>query len=164
MSRQLSKKVIDARINRLLDALNYTKDGCERHRPLRVVGLGAGAWGAVFMAMLQEMYAPAPELVDITVWRRGGRFVDKDDVKQLIEVINQNEPVLRRLRSTSVYLKYVSARLGDRKLTACDMLRDGFCLNLPNCPLCPLKVRLCIIQMASAFMSASKHISFLFFL
>lgn len=55
-------------------------------------------------------------------------------------MIHEREDILRRLRNASVYLKYVAGRLGDRVLTADELLSDGFCLNLPTCPLCPLKV------------------------
>lgn len=37
-------------------------------------------------------------------------------------------------------MKYVEARLGDRTLHADEILKDGFCLNMIDTPLCPLKV------------------------
>ena len=37
-------------------------------------------------------------------------------------------------------MKYVEARLGDRILYADEILKDGFCLNMIDTPLCPLKV------------------------
>ncbi|CAD5165239.1 unnamed protein product [Musa acuminata subsp. malaccensis] len=54
--------------------------------------------------------------------------------------ISSREDVLRRLIRRSAYLKYVEARLGDRTLFADEILRDGFCLNLIDTPICPLKV------------------------
>ncbi|BAU02179.1 hypothetical protein VIGAN_11164000 [Vigna angularis var. angularis] len=38
------------------------------------------------------------------------------------------------------YLKYVEARLGNRTLLADEIWKDGFCLNMIDTPLCPLKV------------------------
>uniref|UniRef100_A0A453GKV5 Glycerol-3-phosphate dehydrogenase [NAD(+)] n=1 Tax=Aegilops tauschii subsp. strangulata TaxID=200361 RepID=A0A453GKV5_AEGTS len=58
----------------------------------------------------------------------------------LFDVINSREDVLRRLIRRCAYLKYVEARLGDRTLYADEILRDGFCLNMVDTPLCPLKV------------------------
>jgi len=55
-------------------------------------------------------------------------------------VINSREDVLRRLIRRCAYLKYVEARLGDRTLNADEILKDGFCLNMIDTPLCPLKV------------------------
>ncbi|EMS47046.1 Glycerol-3-phosphate dehydrogenase [NAD(P)+] [Triticum urartu] len=78
---------------------------------LKIVSIGAGAWGSVFAALLQDAY---------------GHFREKD--------------VLRRLIRRCAYLKYVEARLGDRTLYADEILRDGFCLNMVDTPLCPLKV------------------------
>ncbi|CAN6295264.1 unnamed protein product, partial [Urochloa humidicola] len=46
----------------------------------------------------------------------------------------------RRLIRRCAYLKYVEARLGDRTLATDEILRDGFCLNMLDTPLCPLKV------------------------
>jgi glycerol-3-phosphate dehydrogenase (NAD+) len=48
--------------------------------------------------------------------------------------------VLRRLIRRCAYLKYVEARLGDRILHADELLKDGFCVNMIDTPLCPLKV------------------------
>ena len=48
--------------------------------------------------------------------------------------------MLRRLIRKCAYLKYVEARLGDRILYADEILRDGFCINMLDTPLCPLKV------------------------
>ncbi|QHN99723.1 hypothetical protein HN51_034845 [Arachis hypogaea] len=108
--------------------------------PLRIVGVGAGAWGSVFTAMLQEAYGSLREKVLIRIWRRPGRMVDKATAQHLFEVINSREDVLRRLIRRCAYLKYVEARLGDRFLYADEILKDGFCLNMIDTPLCPLKV------------------------
>ncbi|KAI4382974.1 hypothetical protein MLD38_008862 [Melastoma candidum] len=108
--------------------------------PLRIVGVGAGAWGSVFIAMLQECYGSFREKVLIRIWRRPGRSVDKSTAEHLFEVINAREDVLRRLIRRCAYLKYVEARLGDRTLHADEILKDGFCLNMIDTPLCPLKV------------------------
>jgi glycerol-3-phosphate dehydrogenase (NAD+) len=74
------------------------------------------------------------------IWRRGGKEVDKPTAEHLFEVINAREEVLRRLIRKCAYLKYVEARLGDRTLYADEILRDGFCVNMIDTPLCPLKV------------------------
>lgn len=108
--------------------------------PLRIVGVGAGAWGSVFIAMLQEAYGSLREKVLIRIWRRPGRTVDRATAEHLFEVINSREDVLRRLIRRCAYLKYVEARLGDRTLYADEILKDGFCLNMIDTPLCPLKV------------------------
>ncbi|KAK9726052.1 hypothetical protein RND81_05G187000 [Saponaria officinalis] len=108
--------------------------------PLRIVGVGAGAWGSVFAAMLQDSYGQFRDKVQIRVWRRCGRAVDKATAEHLFEVINSREDVLRRLIRRCAYLKYVEARLGDRTLYADEILRDGFCLNMIDTPLRPLKV------------------------
>ncbi|EMS55490.1 Glycerol-3-phosphate dehydrogenase [NAD(P)+] [Triticum urartu] len=52
----------------------------------------------------------------------------------------EEKDVLRRLIRRCAYLKYVEGRLGDRTLYADEILRDGFCLNMIDTPLCPLKV------------------------
>ncbi|KAI8545903.1 hypothetical protein RHMOL_Rhmol07G0073300 [Rhododendron molle] len=108
--------------------------------PLRIVGVGAGAWGSVFLALLQDSYGHLREKVQIRIWRRAGRSVDKATAEHLFEVINSREDVLRRLIRRCAYLKYVEARLGDRTLHADEILKDGFCLNMIDTPLCPLKV------------------------
>lgn len=108
--------------------------------PLRIVGVGAGAWGSVFAALLQDSYGQFREKVQIRIWRRSGRVVDKATAEHLFEVINSREDVLRRLIRRCAYLKYVEARLGDRVLYADEILKDGFCLNMIDTPLCPLKV------------------------
>ncbi|BAT93465.1 probable glycerol-3-phosphate dehydrogenase [NAD(+)] 1, cytosolic [Vigna umbellata] len=108
--------------------------------PLRIVGVGAGAWGSVFIAMLQEAYGSLREKVLIRIWRRSGRAVDRPTAEHLFKVINSKEDVLRRLIRRCAYLKYVEARLGDRTLHADEILKDGFCLNMIDTPLCPLKV------------------------
>ncbi|KAK4841222.1 hypothetical protein QYF36_000998 [Acer negundo] len=108
--------------------------------PLRIVGIGAGAWGSVFTAMLQDSYGHLRDKVLIRIWRRPGRSVDRVTAEHLFEVINSREEVLRRLIRRCAYLKYVEARLGDRTLLADEILKDGFCLNMIDTPLCPLKV------------------------
>ncbi|CAM8889039.1 unnamed protein product [Rhodiola kirilowii] len=108
--------------------------------PLRIVGVGAGAWGSVFVAMLQDCYGHLRDKIQIRIWRRAGRAVDKATAQHLFEVINSREDVLRRLIRRCAYLKYVEARLGDRTLYADEILKDGFCLNMIDTPLCPLKV------------------------
>ncbi|KAJ6380877.1 hypothetical protein OIU77_029718 [Salix suchowensis] len=108
--------------------------------PLRIVGVGAGAWGSVFAALLQDSYGQFREKVQIRIWRRPGRAVDRATAEHLFEVINSREDVLRRLIWRCAYLKYVEARLGDRTLFADEILKDGFCLNMIETPLCPLKV------------------------
>ncbi|CAI9102905.1 OLC1v1001280C4 [Oldenlandia corymbosa var. corymbosa] len=108
--------------------------------PLRIVGVGAGAWGSVFAAMLQDAYGNLREKVQIRIWRRAGKSVDRVTAEHLFEVINSREDVLRRLIRRCAYLKYVEARLGDRTLHADEILKDGFCLNMIDTPLCPMKV------------------------
>jgi glycerol-3-phosphate dehydrogenase (NAD+) len=108
--------------------------------PLRIVAVGAGAWGSVFAAMLQDSYGHLRGKVQIRIWRRAGRSVDRATAEHLFEVINSREDVLRRLIRRCAYLKYVEARLGDRTLHADEILKDGFCLNMIDTPLCPLKV------------------------
>lgn len=107
---------------------------------LRIVGVGAGAWGSVFAALLQDSYGQFRDKVQIRIWRRPGRAVDRATAEHLFEVINSREDVLRRLIRRCAYLKYVEARLGDRTLYADEILKDGFCLNMINTPICPLKV------------------------
>lgn len=108
--------------------------------PLRIVGVGAGAWGSVFAALLQDSYGQYRDKIQIRIWRRSGRAVDRSTAEHLFEVMNSREDVLRRLIRRCAYLKYVEARLGDRTLYADEILRDGFCLNMIDTPLCPLKV------------------------
>ncbi|XP_072982143.1 probable glycerol-3-phosphate dehydrogenase [NAD(+)] 1, cytosolic [Typha latifolia] len=107
---------------------------------LKIVGIGAGAWGSVFAALLQDAYGHFREKVQIRIWRRPRRSVDRSTAEHLFEVINSREDVLRRLIRRCAYLKYVEARLGDRTLYADEILRDGFCLNMIETPLCPMKV------------------------
>ncbi|KAL9275748.1 putative glycerol-3-phosphate dehydrogenase [NAD(+)] 1, cytosolic [Drosera capensis] len=107
---------------------------------LRIVDVGAGAWGSVFAALLQDGYGQYREKVQIRIWRRPGRAVDRKTAEHLFEVINSREDVLRRLIRRCAYLKYVEGRLGDRTLYADEILRDGFVLNMIDTPLCPMKV------------------------
>ncbi|XP_066353597.1 probable glycerol-3-phosphate dehydrogenase [NAD(+)] 2, cytosolic [Miscanthus floridulus] len=104
--------------------------------PLRIVGVGAGAWGSVFCALLQDAYGHLRDKAQVRIWRRPGRAT----AEHLFDVINAREDVLRRLIRRRAYLNYVEARLGDRTLYADEILRDGFCLNMIDTPLCPLKV------------------------
>lgn len=107
---------------------------------LKIVGVGAGAWGSVFAALLQDSYGQFRDKVQIRIWRRAGKAVDRGTAEHLFEVINSREDVLRRLIRRCAYLKYVEARLGDRTLYADEILKDGFCLNMIDTPLCPMKV------------------------
>ncbi|KAF9592474.1 hypothetical protein IFM89_015045 [Coptis chinensis] len=107
---------------------------------LKIVGVGAGAWGSVFAALLQDSYGQFREKVQIRIWRRPGKAVDRATAEHLFDVINSREDVLRRLIRRCAYLKYVEARLGDRTLYADEILKDGFCVNMIDTPLCPLKV------------------------
>ncbi|GMH08151.1 hypothetical protein Nepgr_009991 [Nepenthes gracilis] len=104
---------------------------------LRIVSVGAGAWGSVFAALLQDSYGHCREKVQIRIWRWPGRAVDRATAEHLFEVIND---VLRRLIQHCAYLKYVEGRLGDRMLYADEILRDAFFLNMIDTPICPLKV------------------------
>jgi glycerol-3-phosphate dehydrogenase (NAD+) len=108
--------------------------------PLRVVGVGAGAWGSVFIAMLQNTYGSFRDSIQLRLWRRGGKEVSRESAAHLFDVINSREEVLRRLIRKCAYLKYVEGRLGERILYADEILRDGFCVNMLDTPLCPLKV------------------------
>ncbi|CAI5529390.1 unnamed protein product [Closterium sp. Naga37s-1] len=108
--------------------------------PLKVVGVGAGAWGCVFTAMIQETYGQFKDKIDVRIWRRGGRALDKAFAQKLFNVINDREDILRRLIRNCAYLKYVEGRLGDRALLADEILSDGFCINLADTPLCPLNM------------------------
>ncbi|KAI3471710.1 hypothetical protein Pfo_028360 [Paulownia fortunei] len=96
--------------------------------------------GSVFAALLQDSYGQFRDKVQIRIWRRPGRAVDRATAEHLFEVINSREDVLRRLIRRCAYLKYVEARLGDRTLYADEILKDGFCLNMIDTPLCPMKV------------------------
>lgn len=107
---------------------------------LKIVSVGGGAWGSVFSALLQDSYGQYRDKVQIRIWRRAKRAVDRATAEQLFEVINSREDVLRRLIRRCAYLKYVEARLGDRTLYADEILKDGFCLNMIDTPLCPMKV------------------------
>lgn len=107
---------------------------------LIIVDVGAGPWGSVFAALLQDTFGHFRENVQIRIWRRAGRSVDRATAEHLFEVNNSREEVLRRLIRRCAYLKYVEARLGDRTLYADEILKDGFCLNMIDTPLCPLKV------------------------
>ncbi|URE37919.1 Triose-phosphate Transporter family [Musa troglodytarum] len=94
---------------------------------LRIACVGAGAWGSVFAALLQDAYGQFRDKVQVRIRRRP---VDRATAELLFGVINSREDVLRWLIRRCAYLKYVEARLGDRTLFADEILRDGFCLNL----------------------------------
>ncbi|KAF2323792.1 hypothetical protein GH714_036943 [Hevea brasiliensis] len=59
--------------------------------PLRIVGIGAGAWGSVFTALLQDNYGHLRDKVLIRIWRRPSRSVDRATAEHLFEVINSRE-------------------------------------------------------------------------
>lgn len=118
--RAVERSELLERLGDLLPALGHGTSALGR--PLRVVCMGAGAWGSVFTAMLQEMYGAHDDLVDIRIWRRGGRSVPKDVVGSLLAVINSREDVLRRLRNDSVYLKYVSGPSGAAVQNLCSRI------------------------------------------
>ncbi|GAQ81157.1 NAD-dependent Glycerol-3-Phosphate Dehydrogenase [Klebsormidium nitens] len=107
---------------------------------LRIVGVGAGAWGSVFIAQLQNQYGHLRKKVDIRIWRRPGKALSKEFAEQLFSIISGNEDVMRRLIRSYAYAKYAEARLGVRTLYADEILKDGFCVNMVNTPLCPLNV------------------------
>ncbi|CAM6009818.1 unnamed protein product [Sphagnum balticum] len=107
---------------------------------LHIVGIGVGAWGSVFIASLQDAYGALRDSVQMRIWRRGGKEVDKPTVEHLFEVINGREEVLRRLICKCAYFKYVEARLGDCTLYADEILQDGLYVNMIDIPLCPFKV------------------------
>ncbi|KAL0817553.1 hypothetical protein Bca101_073997 [Brassica carinata] len=129
------EQLVEARLDEIRRVMCKADDD-----PLKIVGVGAGAWGSVFIAMLQENYGTFRDKVSVRIWRRGGRSIDKATAQHLFEVINSREELLRRLIRRCAYLKYVEARLGDRVLYADEILKDGFCLNMIETPLCPLKV------------------------
>ncbi|RID64231.1 hypothetical protein BRARA_E03182 [Brassica rapa] len=129
------EQLVEARLDEIRRVIGKADDD-----PLKIVGVGAGAWGSVFIAMLQENYGTFRDKVSVRIWRRGGRAIDKATAQHLFEVINSREELLRRLIRRCAYLKYVEARLGDRVLYADEILKDGFCLNMIETPLCPLKV------------------------
>lgn len=134
-----SNGIVTCSVEQKLDELRCLLGKAEDD-PLRIVGVGAGAWGSVFTAMLQESYGHLREKVQIRIWRRSGRAVDRATAEHLFEVINGKEDVLRRLIRRCAYLKYVEGRLGDRVLYADEILKDGFCLNMIDTPFSPMKV------------------------
>lgn len=135
MNNSAPSRLVEERLDEIRRVMGKADDD-----PLRIVGVGAGAWGSVFIAMLQETYGKFRGKVSVRIWRRGGRAIDKATAEHLFEVINSREELLRRLIRRCAYLKYVEARLGDRVLYADEILKDGFCLNMIETPLCPLKV------------------------
>ena len=65
--------------------------------PLRIVGVGVGGWGSIFAALLQDSYGQFRDKVQIKIWRRPGRAINRATTEHLFEVINSREDVLRRL-------------------------------------------------------------------
>lgn len=130
-----SNGAAEAKLDELRRVLDKSNDSL-----LKIVGIGAGAWGSIFAALLQDAYGHLRDKIQIRIWRRPGRSVDRPTAEHLFEVINSREDVLRRLIRRCAYLKYVEARLGDRTLYADEILKDGFCLNMIDTPLCPMKV------------------------
>ncbi|WOL17127.1 putative glycerol-3-phosphate dehydrogenase [Canna indica] len=107
---------------------------------LKIVGVGAGTWGTIFAALLHDAYSQFRDNVQIRIWQRPRRTIDRSTVEHLFEVINSSEDVLRQLIRRCAYLKYVETRLGDRTLYADEILRDEFCLNMIDMLVCPMKV------------------------
>lgn len=126
----------------LLERLDHVKLalGLPADRPLNIVGLGAGAWGSVFISMLQKQYRKLKGKVYFSIYRREGKSLSKDDASTILELINENPDVIRRLRQKGRYFKYVDGRLGERVLKADEVLTDGFCVNMLEMPLIPLQV------------------------
>ncbi|KAI7992431.1 putative glycerol-3-phosphate dehydrogenase [NAD(+)] 1, cytosolic [Camellia lanceoleosa] len=79
---------------------------------LRIAGVGAGAWGSVFAALLQDSYGQF-QIKFKSEYGGGRRAVDKATAEHLFEVINSRKMYLERLIRRCAYLKYVEARLGD---------------------------------------------------
>ncbi|KAM1392868.1 hypothetical protein ACFX2I_028790 [Malus domestica] len=74
--------------------LHHSSDSVEQKLDeLRIVGVGAGAWGSVFVAMLQDSYGHLRDKVLIRIWRRPGRSVDRATAEHLFEVINSREDI-----------------------------------------------------------------------
>mmetsp|Transcript_20145 Transcript_20145/g.29256 ORF Transcript_20145/g.29256 Transcript_20145/m.29256 type:complete len:184 (-) Transcript_20145:1409-1960(-) len=132
-----SGKASDAGLDDVMKALKVPEG-----RPLNVVGVGAGAWGAVFISMLQKEYFNMKEKIKFSIYRREGKELSKETASKILEVINADSEVIRRLRQKGRYFKYVDARLGERVLSAAEVLTDGFCENMLELPLMPLRVSL----------------------
>ncbi|KAL6848467.1 hypothetical protein ACP4OV_021761 [Aristida adscensionis] len=99
---------VEENLDELLQRLRKT-DG----DPLRIACAGAGAWGSVFCALLQDAYGCLRDKAQVRVWRSPGYAVDGAIAEHLLDVINAREDVLFR---RSGYLKYVEACLGDLTL------------------------------------------------
>jgi len=125
----------DARLDNVIKALKVPEG-----RPLNVVGVGAGAWGAVFISMLQKEYFNMKDKIKFSIYRREGKELSLETASKILEVINADSEVIRRLRQKGRYFKYVDARLGERVLSAAEVLTDGFCENMLDLPLMPLRV------------------------
>lgn len=124
---------------RRLDALRKLL-GKSPGDPLKIVGVGAGAWGSVFIAMLQDSYGSFPSKAVVRIWRRSGRALSQEVASGLVGSVTNNEALLRRLMRDCGFMKYAEARLGERVLYADEVLRDGFCVNMLDTPLPPLHV------------------------
>ncbi|XP_023754961.1 glycerol-3-phosphate dehydrogenase [NAD(+)] GPDHC1, cytosolic [Lactuca sativa] len=107
---QINNGSLEEKLDELRNLLGKIDDD-----PLRIVNVGVGAWGNVFALMLQDGYGHLRDKVQIRIWRRAGRSVDRATSQHLFDVINSQEDVLRRLIRRCAYLKYVEARLGDRE-------------------------------------------------
>jgi glycerol-3-phosphate dehydrogenase (NAD+) len=90
--------------------------------------------------LLRDAYGRHRDCVQVRLWHRTGRAVDRTDAERLFDVINARKDVLHCLIRRCAYLKYVEAQLRDRTLHADEILHDGFCLNMLDTPLCSLKV------------------------
>ena len=66
--------------------------------------------------------------------------MSRKSAEHLFKVINSREDVLHCLIQKCAYLKYVEGRLSERTLYADEILRDGFCVNMLDTPMCPVKV------------------------
>eukprot|EP00184_Porphyridium_aerugineum_P008275 CAMPEP_0184691380 /NCGR_PEP_ID=MMETSP0313-20130426/254_1 /TAXON_ID=2792 /ORGANISM="Porphyridium aerugineum, Strain SAG 1380-2" /LENGTH=569 /DNA_ID=CAMNT_0027149081 /DNA_START=136 /DNA_END=1845 /DNA_ORIENTATION=- len=127
---------------RRVDSMRVTLNIPET-RPLNIVGIGAGSWGSVFVALLEKnygVYDPSRKKVSVSVYRRAGKAVPTEAAIDLFETITSYPDVIRQLRHRGSFTKYVEARVGDRILYADEILRDGFCVNMIKIPLCPLHV------------------------
>ncbi|KAI5081138.1 hypothetical protein GOP47_0004321 [Adiantum capillus-veneris] len=71
--------------------------------PLRIVGVGAGAWGSVFVAMLQDAYGYMRDKVQIRIWRREKMYFGallENVVTNLQEAVWDADVVINGLPST----------------------------------------------------------------
>ena len=61
---QINNGSLEEKLDELHHLLGKTDDD-----PLRIVSVGAGAWGSVFAAMLQDGYGHLRDKVQIRIWR-----------------------------------------------------------------------------------------------